>query len=50
LKRKGVALAKLAGKDLAFLENERFVVFDGQQLRTCRDAEAAIAVMVRARR
>jgi hypothetical protein len=48
LKRKGVTLAQLAGKDLAFLENERFVVFDGQQLRTCRDAEAAIAVMERA--
>lgn len=50
LRRKGVTLAQLAGKDLARLENERFVVFDGNQLRTCRDAEAAIAAVARAKR
>ena len=50
LRRKGVTLAQLAGRSLAFQESERFVVFDGQQLRACRDAEAAIAAVVRARR
>ena len=50
LKRKGMTLAQLTSRNLAFLENERFVVFDGQHLRTCRDAEAAIAVVARAKR
>ena len=50
LKRRGVALAKLAGRSLAFPETERFVVFDGQRLRACRDAEAAIGMVVRAGR
>ena len=50
LKRKGVTLARLAGKDLAFLETARFVIFDGDRLRACSDAEAAIAVVARAKR
>ena len=50
LRRKGMTLAKLAGRSLAFPESERFVIFDGHQLRACRDAEAAIAAVVRAKR
>ena len=50
LRRKGVTLGQLTGRNLAFQESERFVVFDGNQLRACRDAETAIAAVVRAKR
>jgi hypothetical protein len=50
LQRKGVALAQLAGRNLAFDADQRFVIFDGQELRACRDAETAIATVVRAKR
>jgi hypothetical protein len=50
LQRKGVALAQLAGKSLTFPNNDKFVIFDGHQLRACRDAETAIAAVVRSRR
>jgi DNA-binding transcriptional MerR regulator len=50
LKRKGMTLAQLTSRNLTFPESERFVVFDGNQLRTCRDAEAAVATVARAKR
>jgi hypothetical protein len=50
LQRKGVALPQLAGRNLTFPNSERFVIFDGHELRACRDAETAIAVVARARR
>jgi hypothetical protein len=50
LQAKGVELAQLAGRSLAFPESERFVVFDGRELRACPDAETAIAFVARARR
>jgi hypothetical protein len=50
LQDKGVGLPQLAGRNLAFPSSERFVVFDGRELRACRDAEMAIAAVVRARR
>jgi hypothetical protein len=50
LQDKGVALAQLAGRNLAFRNDERFVIFDGQNLRVYPDAAAAIAAVVRAKR
>ena len=50
LHRKGVALSRLARTSLAFDAEQRFVIFDGQELRACPDAVKAIAVAVRARR
>jgi hypothetical protein len=44
-----VSLARLAAADLV-VEGQAYVVYDGQQLRPCRDAAAAIATVVRARR
>jgi hypothetical protein len=49
LRGKGVALAQLAGRNLAF-PGERFVIYNGRELRGCRDAAAAIAAVVRAKR
>jgi hypothetical protein len=48
LHRKGVALSRLARADLAF-DGLAYVVYDGHELRACRDATAAIAAVVRAR-
>ena len=50
LQDKGVELPLLAGRNLDFPSSERFVIFDGRELRACRDAETAIAVVARARR
>lgn len=50
LQRKGVALPQLAGRNLAFPDSGRFVIFDGYELRTCSDAETAIGVVARAKR
>jgi DNA-binding transcriptional MerR regulator len=50
LQRKGVELARLAGRILDFPSSERYIVFDDRELRACPDAEAAIAVVTRARR
>jgi hypothetical protein len=50
LHRKGVALGQLAAADLAFDAGQAYVVYDGRELRACRDATAAIATVVRARR
>jgi hypothetical protein len=47
---KGVTLRQLARADLADLAGKAFVVFDGQEVRACRDVTAAIAAAVRARR
>jgi hypothetical protein len=49
LLRKGVSPARLAASDLAF-DNQAYVVYDGSELRACRDAAAAIAAVVRAKR
>jgi DNA-binding transcriptional MerR regulator len=50
LLRKGVSLARLAAADLSFDAGQAFVVYDGHELRACRDAAAAIATVVRAKR
>jgi DNA-binding transcriptional MerR regulator len=51
LSRKGVRLARLAAADLAAFEaGQAYVVFDGHELRACRDAAAAIAAVVKAKR
>ena len=50
LLRKGVRLAQLAGAaDLSF-DGSAYVVYDGSELRACRDAAAAIDVIARAKR
>jgi hypothetical protein len=49
LQRKGVELAQLAGRDLSF-RDEKFVVFDGHELRACANAETAIAAAARVKR
>jgi hypothetical protein len=48
LHRKGVPLDRLAGIDLGFNE-QRYVVYDGDRLRGCRDATTAIAAVIRAK-
>jgi hypothetical protein len=50
LHRKGVSLGQLVAADLAFDAGQAYVVYDGCELRACRDATAAIAAVVRARR
>jgi hypothetical protein len=50
LHMKGVTLSQLARSDLAFDAGQAFVIFDGQELRACRDAKPAIAAVVRAKR
>jgi hypothetical protein len=50
LHRKGVSLAQLARCNLTFDPGQAFVVLDGNELRVCRDAAAAIAAVVRAKR
>ena len=49
LHRKGVALSRLARANLTF-DGQAYVVYDGYELRACRDAAAAIATVVRAKR
>ena len=46
---KGVSFARLSGADLAF-SGQAFVVFDGNRLRGCHDAAAAINVVCHAKR
>jgi hypothetical protein len=50
LQSKGAKLSQLARADLAGLAGQAFVVFDGNELRACRDAAATIAAVVRAKR
>jgi hypothetical protein len=50
LQNKGAKLSQLARADLAGLAGDAFVVFDGSEVRVCRDAAAAIATVVRAKR
>jgi hypothetical protein len=50
LLREGVSPARLAASDLSFDAGQAYVVYDGRELRACRDATAAIAAVVRARR
>jgi hypothetical protein len=49
LHRKGVALSRLARANLTF-DGQAYVIYDGHELRACRDAAAAIATVVRAKR
>jgi hypothetical protein len=49
LQARGAKLSQLARADLA-LAGQAFVVYDGHELRACRDAAAAIATVVRSRR
>ena len=46
LHRKGVSLGQLVAADLAFYAGQAYVVYDGRELRACRDAAAAIATVV----
>jgi hypothetical protein len=48
LHSKGAKLSQLARANLAF-DGQAYVVFDGHELRACRDAAAAIAAVVRAK-
>jgi hypothetical protein len=49
LHTKGATLTQLARANLAF-DGQAFIVFDGKELRACRDAAAAIGTVVRAKR
>ena len=49
LHSKGAKLSQLARANLAF-DGQAYVVFDGHELRACRDAAAAIAMVVRSSR
>jgi hypothetical protein len=46
---KGVALSRLARDNLEF-DDQAYIVYDGRELRACRDVAAAIATVVRAKR
>jgi excisionase family DNA binding protein len=50
LLRKGMSLARLAAADLSFDVGQAYVVYDGHELLACRDAAAAIATVVKAKR
>jgi hypothetical protein len=50
LLRKGVSLARLAAAGLSFATSQTYVVYDGRELRACREAAAAIAAVVQAGR
>jgi hypothetical protein len=50
LHTKGATLSQLARANLTFDSGQAFVIYDGHELRACRDAAAAIATVVRARR
>jgi integrase len=50
LQNKGAKLSQLARADLADLDDKAFVVFDGDEMRTCQDAAEAIATVVKAKR
>jgi len=49
LHTKGATLSQLARANLAF-DGQAYVVYDGHELRACRDAAAAIAMVVRSSR
>ena len=49
LHQKGLPLSRLARENLAF-DGQAFVLFDGRQLRGCRDAAEAVAAAARAKR
>ena len=50
LHAKVATLSQLARANLAFDAGQAFGVFDGREFRACRDAAAAIAAVVRAKR
>jgi DNA-binding transcriptional MerR regulator len=50
LQNKDAKLSQLARADLTNLAGKAFVVYDGRELRACRDTAAAIAEVVRAKR
>jgi hypothetical protein len=50
LQSKGAKLSQLARADLADLAGKAFVIFNGHELRAWRDAAAAIATVVHAKR
>jgi hypothetical protein len=50
LHQKGVPLGRLAVAGVSFDSGQAYVVYDGQNLRPCRDATAAITTVVRASR
>jgi hypothetical protein len=48
--RKSVSFAQMAAADLPFDDSQAYILYDGRELQTCRDASAAIAAVVRAKR
>jgi hypothetical protein len=50
LHARGAMLSQLARANLTFDAGQAFVIFDGREFRACRDAAAAIAAVVRAKR
>jgi hypothetical protein len=50
LHSKGATLSQPARANLTFDSGQAFVIYDGHELRACRDAAAAIATVVRAKR
>src|SRR5262249_47161882 len=50
LHQKGATLAQLARSNLTFDSGQAFVVYDGNELRACPNAAAAIATVVKAKR
>jgi DNA-binding transcriptional MerR regulator len=50
LHAKGATLSQLARANLTLDAGQAFVIFDGREFRACRDAAAAIAAVVRAKR
>ena len=48
LHQRGLPLSRLARENLAF--DGQFVIFDGRELRGCRDAAEAVAAAARAKR
>jgi DNA-binding transcriptional MerR regulator len=50
LQAKGAKLGQLARANIKLVAGQAYVVFDGHELRTCRDAAAAIAAVVHAKR
>jgi hypothetical protein len=50
LHQKGVPLGRLVAADLTLDAGPAYIVYDGSELRACRDATVAIATVVRAKR
>ena|SRR5215469_15515857 len=49
LHKKGVPLGRLVAGGVSFDAGQAYVIYDGHELRACRDAATAIATVVRAK-